>query len=79
MGAGTGERVTETLYWRRSGKTGNLFLRAQGKDTRSRAVVYQRPDGTFGWKGSGHDDGQTHPTEEAAIEAVWAAIDPLGM
>jgi hypothetical protein len=64
----------DELYWRRSRTTTNLFLRSHD-DTRSRAVVYQRPDGTFGWKGSGYDDGQSYPTEEESISAVYSALE----
>lgn len=67
----------DELYWRRSRTTNNLFLRSHN-DTRSRAVVYQRPDGTFGWKGSGHDDGREYATEQETTDAVWATIDPQG-
>ena len=65
--------MTEELYWRRSRTTGTLFLRNRS-DTRSYAVVYQRPDATFGWKGSTYDDGQSYPTEQEAIDAVYAAL-----
>lgn len=66
-------RVMKEIYWRRSRNTGNLFLRTQG-DTRSIAVVYRRPDGTFGWKGSGHDDNQSYPTEQETIDALYPAL-----
>ena len=68
---GTG-RMTEQLKWYRSGK-GTLYLKTV-KGKRTLGVVYGRGDGTFGWNAGGKADNHPHPTEEDAIEGLYAAL-----
>jgi hypothetical protein len=65
------------MRWRRSNTTGFLFLLEAGHKTLG--TVFRWPDGAYGWKAGGVasvDDGH-YANEDAAIAALWDAIERL--
>ena len=62
------------LRWFRSARSGNLFL-VRGNRRLRVGCVYTRRDGLFGWKAGGTPcDDIGLPTEEDAIEALYATL-----